>query len=230
MIRHGDLYNAHQQARFMRPDAARYIHPDTSRWQKPPHPDEQKYSPSQPRDWRGRWTVSIGVLARPFGSLDIQPAQEGAEGEANSGGILAFAEESQASTMFDIDPDVVGNAGDELAQNRYGRSGNSVTINGQQFELTPAQGARLYNRLYRQMEKVEAQLKAREGDQRRALLPLYRHPSPTVRFKAAIATFVFAPREAREVLQLIKDRKEFPIAMNASQMLSAIDEGRYTPG
>ncbi|MBQ8103620.1 MAG: DUF2019 domain-containing protein [Afipia sp.] len=87
-----------------------------------------------------------------------------------------------------------------------------------------------YNRLYRQMEKVEAQLKAREGDQRRALLPLYRHPSPTVRFKAAIATFVFAPREAREVLQLIKDRKEFPIAMNASQMLSAIDEGRYTPG
>jgi len=53
--------------------------------------------------------------------------------------------------------------------------------------------------------------------------------TPTVRFKAAIATLAFAPREAREVLQLIKDRKEFPIAMNASQMLSAIDEGRYIP-
>lgn len=87
-----------------------------------------------------------------------------------------------------------------------------------------------YSRLYRQMEKIEAQLKAREGDQRRALLPLYRHSSPTVRFKAAMATFAFAPREAREVLQMIKDRKEFPIAMNASQMLSAIDEGRYIPG
>ena len=86
-----------------------------------------------------------------------------------------------------------------------------------------------YNRLYRLMEEIEAQLKSRGGDQRRALLPLYNHPNPTVRFKAAMATFALAPREARDVLQLIKDRKEFPIAMNASQMLSAIDEGRYIP-
>ena len=86
-----------------------------------------------------------------------------------------------------------------------------------------------YNRLYRLMERIEAQLRSREGDQRCALLPLYRHLNPTVRFKAAMATFVFAPREAREVLQSIKDRKEFPIAMHASQMLSAIDEGRYIP-
>ncbi len=84
-----------------------------------------------------------------------------------------------------------------------------------------------YNRLYEQLEEIVAQLKSREGDQRRALMPLYGHPNPTVRFKAAIATLAFAPREARDVLQLIKDRKEFPIAMNASQMLSAIDEGRY---
>jgi hypothetical protein len=86
-----------------------------------------------------------------------------------------------------------------------------------------------YTCLYKLMEKVQAQLKSRAGDQRRALLPLYHHPNPTVRFKAAMATFVFAPREARDVLQLIKDRQEFPIAMNASQMLSAIDEGRYIP-
>src|SRR5690349_18497702 len=75
-----------------------------------------------------------------------------------------------------------------------------------------------YNRLYKLMERIEAQLMSRTGDQRRALLSLYSHPNPTVRFKAAMATFVFAPREAREVLQLIKDREEFPIAMNASQM------------
>jgi len=86
-----------------------------------------------------------------------------------------------------------------------------------------------YNRLYRLMEEVEAQLKSRDGDQRRALLPLYSHPNPTVRFKAAMATLALAPREAREVLQLIKDREEFPIAMNASEMLSANDEGRYIP-
>ncbi len=161
MIRHGDLYTAHQRARFMRPDAHRWIRTDAARWQKPPHPDERKYSPSQPRDWRGRWTSSIGALAKPFGSLDIQPAQEGAEEETNSGGILAFAEESQAATMFDIDPDVVGNAGDELAQNRNGRSGNSVTINGQQFELTPAQGARLS---VAQSNATEAVARIRELD------------------------------------------------------------------
>jgi hypothetical protein len=86
-----------------------------------------------------------------------------------------------------------------------------------------------YTRLYKLMEKVQAQLKSRDSDQRRALLPLYHHPNPTVRFKAAMATLVFAPNEARKVLQLIKDREEFPIAMNASQMLRAIDEGRYIP-
>lgn len=86
-----------------------------------------------------------------------------------------------------------------------------------------------YNRLYGEMEEVTAQLKSRDGDQRRVLLSLYRHPNPTVRFKAAMATFVFAPRDAREILQSIKDRREFPIAINASQMLSAIDEGRYIP-
>ncbi len=32
----GDLYNARQQVRFMRPDAARYIRPDVSRWLTPP--------------------------------------------------------------------------------------------------------------------------------------------------------------------------------------------------
>lgn len=61
MIRHGDLFNAHQQARFMRPDAARYVRPDVSRWLTPPHPDEQKYSPDQPRDERGRWTDGDGT-------------------------------------------------------------------------------------------------------------------------------------------------------------------------
>ena len=65
MIRYGDLYNAHQQARFMRPDAHRWSRPDAARWLKPPHPDEEKYSPSQPRDWRGRWTDGGGGSGRP---------------------------------------------------------------------------------------------------------------------------------------------------------------------
>lgn len=69
MIRYGDLYSAHQHARFTRPDAHRWIRPDATRWQKLPHPDEQKYSPSQPRDWRGRWTdVGGGGSGSPSAS------------------------------------------------------------------------------------------------------------------------------------------------------------------
>ena len=79
------------------------------------------------------------------------------------------------------------------------------------------------------MTKVIMELKSRDGDRRKALMPLYQHPNPTVRFKSAMATLALAPVEARQVLQTIKDRKEFPIAMRASQMLSALDEGRYTP-
>ncbi|HEY0235253.1 MAG TPA: DUF2019 domain-containing protein [Afipia sp.] len=82
-------------------------------------------------------------------------------------------------------------------------------------------------RLYNAMVKITAELKSRDGDQRRVLMPLYQHPNPTVRFKSAMATL--APIEARQILQAIKDRKEFPIAMDASQMLNALDEGRYTP-
>ena len=88
---------------------------------------------------------------------------------------------------------------------------------------------RRYNRLYDQMTKVIMELKSRDGDRRKALMPLYQHPNPTVRFKSAMATLALAPVEARQVLQTIKDRKEFPIAMRASQILSALDEGRYTP-
>jgi hypothetical protein len=54
MSRSSDLYDAHQRARFMRPDAHRWIRPDAARWLKPPHPDELKYSRDQPRDERGR--------------------------------------------------------------------------------------------------------------------------------------------------------------------------------
>jgi hypothetical protein len=34
------------------------------------------------------------------------------------------------------------------------------------------------NRLFDQLDRVERELKARMGDQRRALLPLYDHPNP----------------------------------------------------
>jgi hypothetical protein len=71
-----DLFDAHQRARFMRPDAARWLRPDAARWLSPLHPDELKYSPDQPRDERGRWTDG-----------------------ASSGGATGEAEESAGDTL-----------------------------------------------------------------------------------------------------------------------------------
>ena len=40
-----------------------------------------------------------------------------------------------------------------------------------------------FNRLFDDMEAVKQELKTHDGDQRRALLPLYNHPNPQVRLK-----------------------------------------------
>ena len=86
-----------------------------------------------------------------------------------------------------------------------------------------------FNRLYDRMEEVENELKARAGDQRRTLLPLYEHTNAEVRLKAAIATLAVAPTAAREVLQKISDRQEYPQAASARSMMRALDEGTYKP-
>src|SRR5688500_3313853 len=57
------------------------------------------------------------------------------------------------------------------------------------------------NRLFDRLEAIEAELKGREGDQRRALLRLYDHPNPHVRLKAVLATLAVAPEVARQTLQ-----------------------------
>jgi len=86
-----------------------------------------------------------------------------------------------------------------------------------------------YARLYRQMETVRDELKSRDGDERRALLCLLDHPNAQVRLKAAISTLAVAPRAARDTLQKISDRKEYPQAADARGMLNALDEGTYEP-
>jgi len=67
MSRHTDVFDAYQRVRFMRPDAGR--------WLKPHHPEERKYSPDQPRDDHGRWTVggsgAGNGLASPMGQINF---------------------------------------------------------------------------------------------------------------------------------------------------------------
>ena len=86
-----------------------------------------------------------------------------------------------------------------------------------------------YNRLYWKLDAVEKALKAREGDQRRALVPLYDHPNPQVRLDAAMATLVVFPEKARVALEMIWERNEFRQAANAKSVLLSMSERRFTP-
>jgi hypothetical protein len=85
------------------------------------------------------------------------------------------------------------------------------------------------NRLFLQLEAIEGELKSREGDQRRELIHLYRHPNAQVRLKAATATLAIVPQEAREVLERIQRLKEFPQAGEAGMRLWNIDRGVFKP-
>jgi hypothetical protein len=86
-----------------------------------------------------------------------------------------------------------------------------------------------FNRLFEQMDAIKQELASRAGDQRRELIPLHGHPNAQVRLKSAIATLALAPAAARRTLQIISDRQEYPQAVDARGMMSALDEGRFIP-
>jgi ParB-like chromosome segregation protein Spo0J len=86
-----------------------------------------------------------------------------------------------------------------------------------------------FNRLFDAMIDVEDELKARDGDQRRALLDLYDHPNAQVRLNAAKATLAVAPESARRMLQTMADSREFPQAGDAGMTLDSLDRGIFKP-
>ena len=86
-----------------------------------------------------------------------------------------------------------------------------------------------FSRLFHQMQEVKAELKARPGDQRRALLSLFAHRNVQVRLMAAKATLAVAPEAAREKLEDIASSHEFPQAGEAGMSLWALDEGIFKP-
>jgi hypothetical protein len=86
-----------------------------------------------------------------------------------------------------------------------------------------------FNRLYGKLDAVQQELRSRPGDQRRALVELYDHANPQVRFDAAIATLVVVPDRARATLRMIIDRAEFPQAANARLTLDNLREGGFVP-
>ena len=104
-----------------------------------------------------------------------------------------------------------------------------IAITLDQDKAIAADDAGKYNRLFEQMEAVKRELKAREGDQRRALLRLYDHPNIQVRLKAVTATLAVAPERARRMLEIIAESREYPQAGDAGMTIDALDRGIFKP-
>ena len=86
-----------------------------------------------------------------------------------------------------------------------------------------------FKRLFRQMRAILEELKARPGDQRRALLPLYKHPNVQVRLKAAKNTLAVAPEAALELLHIIAESRMHPQAGEAGMSLWNLENGTFKP-
>jgi Domain of unknown function (DUF2019) len=84
-----------------------------------------------------------------------------------------------------------------------------------------------YKRLFDQMTDLMAEFLLRPIQQRRALMALYDHANPQVRFLAALITQDFAPQAARRVWEIISERNEYPQAADARRMIRSLDEGTY---
>jgi hypothetical protein len=102
-----------------------------------------------------------------------------------------------------------------------------VSIGLAQYDAAYVADTRKYNFLFGKMVDVLDELKRREGDQRRALLPLLDHPNPQVRMRAAHAVLSISPALARKAFESVRDSQIFPQAMDAGMTLRALDNGTY---
>jgi hypothetical protein len=99
----------------------------------------------------------------------------------------------------------------------------------EQYEAQQRRNIPKVNRLFDQMEALEEELKKRDGDQRRLLLPLYDHPVLHVRLKAALATLAVAPKKARSLLEEIGAKNKNLQGLDANMTLRQLDNGEFKP-
>jgi hypothetical protein len=85
-----------------------------------------------------------------------------------------------------------------------------------------------FNRLYDLIEAIIEELKGRDGDMRRPLIPLYTHPVIRVRLTAARRTLALEPEKARRVVQDIADSK-YSESPDAGMCLFQLDRGAFIP-
>jgi hypothetical protein len=98
-----------------------------------------------------------------------------------------------------------------------------------QYDAAYVVDTKKYNRLFAKMQTIENEMKRREGDQRRALLPLLDHPNVQVRMMAAHAVLAISPAFARKAFESVRESGIFPQAANAGMALRALDNGTYVP-
>ena len=86
-----------------------------------------------------------------------------------------------------------------------------------------------YNRLYRHMNEIRDELKRREGDQRRALLPFINHPNAQVRLMAASSLLTIVPDRAKKALETVRESGIVPQSVNAALLLRGLEDGSFVP-
>lgn len=103
-----------------------------------------------------------------------------------------------------------------------------VTLSIKQDDALLGFDTKKSNLLYDRIAAIVTELKSRDGDQRRALIPLYAHANPQVRLKAATVTLALAPDAARAVLESMSDIHG-PQRLYAGMTLDALDRGIFKP-
>lgn len=86
-----------------------------------------------------------------------------------------------------------------------------------------------FNKLYKQMDAVDKELRKRGLQARLALRKLYEHPNQQVRLQTAKCTLAVAPTEARRVIEAIAKSGWMPQAADARGSLRNLDEGVFKP-
>ena len=86
-----------------------------------------------------------------------------------------------------------------------------------------------YEKLYREMDVIDRELRARGNEARLALTKLYDHPDMQVTLEAAKHTLGVAPDLARQVIQWIADSKWPPQYIEARSIVGALANGNLKP-
>lgn len=94
-----------------------------------------------------------------------------------------------------------------------------------QDKAEDADNVSLFNRLYREMDAVDQEIRKRGAEARLALLQLCEHPNLQVKLQAAKFAYGASPEIAQKCLQVICDSKIPPQYLDAGMSLQSIADG-----